>query len=134
MASDAFASNIRWHKQVGENEVRLSWFLRGEPGIAMVCTADLSESTAALARRVYERGTQAARTHVLSRAQVLTLRKLVKSLTPSIKMPEVKNLILVSVLDEGQAKMYLYNRLDPPRDIIRLYDLTGAYLSTDPVH
>jgi len=63
----------------------------------------------------------------------MTLSKLVKSLPSSAKTPELKNLILVSVVEKGQAKTYSYNRLDPPRGIIRLYDLTGAYLDTDPV-
>ena len=131
--SEAFAENVTWHKQVGKNEIRMSWFLRGEPGIAMVCTAELSKSKVTTSREVYNHASQSTKTRELSHAQVLTLSKLVKSLPPAAKSPELKNLILVSIVENGKAKTYLYNRLDPPRDIIRLYDLTGAYLDTDQV-
>jgi hypothetical protein len=97
----------------------------------MVCTADLSAYKVTTSREVYNHASQSNKTRELSHAQVLTLTKLVKSLPPSAKTPEPKNLILVSVIEKGQSKTYLYNRLDPPRDIIRLYDLTGAYLDTD---
>jgi hypothetical protein len=36
----------------------------------------------------------------------------------------------VSVRIDGRVKTYRYNRLDAPREVIRLYDLTGAYLAT----
>jgi hypothetical protein len=131
--SEAFAANVAWHKQFRENEIRMSWFLRGEPGITIVCTAELSKSKVTTSREVYDNASQSRKTRELSDAQVLTLRKLAKNLPPSAKAPELKYLVLVSVSEKGKAKTYLYNRLDLPRDIIRLYDLTGAYLDTDPV-
>jgi hypothetical protein len=129
--SDAFAANVAWHKKVGENEIRRSWFLDGKPNVAMVCTADLSKSRATTFREVYDWASQITKTRKLSDEQVLTLRQLVKNLPPSAKAPELKNLVLVSVSEEGKAKTYLYNRLDLPRDMIYLHDLTGAYVDTD---
>ena len=131
--SEALAENVAWHKQARENEIRMSWFLRGEAGIAMVCTADLSAYKVTTSREVYNHASQTTKTRELSHAQILTLGKLIKNLPASAKPPEIKNLILVSVVERGQPKTYLYNRMDPPRDIIRLYDLTGAYLDTEPV-
>lgn len=130
--SEAFAENVAWHKQVGEKEVRMSWFLRGEPSIAMVCTAHLSKYEVTTSREVHDHASQGAETRKLSHSQILTLRKLVKSLPPSPVVPELKNLILVSVSGKEQAKTHLYNRIDLPRDIIRLYDVTGAYVETHP--
>ena len=35
-----FAANLDWHRRVAANEIRTSWFLHGDPKIAMVCLAD----------------------------------------------------------------------------------------------
>lgn len=129
--SDAFTHNLTWHRQVGENEIRTSWFLRGEPGIAMVCTADLSASKVTTSREVYNHASQSTKTRELSHAQVLTLRKLIEELPPSAKAPEFKHLVLVSVVENGTAKTSLYDRLSLPRNIVRVYDLTGAYVVTE---
>lgn len=131
--SEGFTADLAWHKEVGENEIRMSWFLRGEPRIAMICKADLSASKVFTARAVHNWAVQASAFRQLSQAQVTTLRNLAKNLPPSAKTPELKNLLLVSISEKGHKKTYLYNRLDPPRDIIRLYDLTGAFLDTNPV-
>jgi hypothetical protein len=131
--SEAFAANVAWQKQVGENEVRMSWFPGGRPNVAMRCAADLSKSTVVTSREVHDWATQATKRRELSDPQVVTLRKLVKNLPPSAKAPDLKNLVLVSVSEKGTAKTYLYKRLDLPRDIVRLYDLTGAYVDTDQV-
>ena len=109
----------------------MSWFLHGESGCAMVCTANPTTSKVVTAREVYEHATQSKLTRKLRRAQALTLRKLVEKLPPSAKQPELKNLILVSISKKGQTKTYLYDRLDMPRDIVRLYDVTGAYVLTE---
>jgi hypothetical protein len=131
--SEAFAANVAWQKNVGENEIRMSWFPDGRSNVAMRCTADLSNSKVVTSREVHDWATQSTRARELSDAQVATLRKLVKDLPQSAKAPDLKDLILVSVSENGKARTYLYNRLDLPRDIIRLYDLTGAYVDTDPV-
>jgi hypothetical protein len=131
--SQAFAENVAWHKHVGNNEIRMSWFLGGDPGVAMVCTADLAANKVTTSREVHDHASQSSKTRELSDAQVLTLNNLIKNLPPSAKGPELKNLILVSVVEKGQAKTYLYDRLNLHQDIVRLHDLTGAYLSTDPV-
>ena len=122
--SDAFAANVAWHKQVGKNEILMSWFLDGNPRIAMICTADLSTSKVMSYRDVYDWAIQASETHELRHPQLLTLRKLVKNLPPSAKTPELKNLLLVSVVEKGQAKTYVYNRLALPQNVIRLCDIT----------
>src|SRR5262245_14198883 len=129
--SDALAANLAWHKQVGENAIRMSWFLRGDPGIAMVCTADLSSYKVTTSREVYNHASQSTKTREVSHAQVMTLGELAKSLPASAKTPELKNLLLVSVSEKGKVKTFLYDRSAPPRDIIRLYDLTGAYLGKE---
>jgi hypothetical protein len=131
--SDAFADNVAWHKKVGEHEIRMSWFLGGQANVAMICTADLAAYKVTASREVHDHASQSTKTRDLSDAQVLTLSKLVKDLPPSAKTPEFKNLLLVSVFESGRVKTNLYNRLNPPRDIIRLHDVTGAYLATDPV-
>jgi hypothetical protein len=131
--SDAFADNVAWHKKVGENEIRMSWFLHGDPKVAMVCTADLSKYKVTTSREVYDWASQNYKTSELSDEQVRVLRKLAKSLPASAKAPALENLVLVSVSEEEKAKTYLYNRMDLPRDIVRLYDLTGAYVDTEPL-
>lgn len=129
--SDAFTANVAWHKQVGENEIRMSWFLRGDPGIAMACTADLSSSRVTTSREVHNHASQSTKTRELSHAQVETLRMLARNLPASAKPPKLNNLILVSVSEKGKVRTYLYERSAPPGDIIRLYDVTGAYLGTE---
>jgi hypothetical protein len=129
--SDALSANIAWHKQTGENEIRTSWFLHGTPGIAMVCTADLLSSKVTTSREVYERGSQAIKTRELSHSQVITLTELIKHLAASAGAPELKNLLLVSVRQHENVETHLYDRSAPPQDIIRLYDLSGAYLGTE---
>ena len=131
--TEAFASNLDWHKKVGENEVRMSWFLHGSPGVAMVCTANPTTSKVVTAREVYDHATQSEMTRKLSDAQAGTLGNLIKQLPPSAKQPELENLIVVSILKKGLATTYLYDRLDMPREIVRLYDVTGAYVVTAPV-
>ncbi len=127
--SEAFLANVAWLKQVGRDQVRTSWFFGGNPSVAMLCTADLSTSTVATAREVYNHATQAAKQHGLSEAQVLTLGKLIQNLPASANVPDLKNLILVSVLQaNGKAEVFRYDRSQPPAEIVRLYDLTGAYL------
>ena len=134
LQTEAFASNLDWHKGVGENEVRMSWFLQGNPGVAMVCTANPTTYKVVTARKVYERATQSEMTRKLSDAQAGTLGNLIKQLPPSAKQPELENLILVTILKKGLATTYLYDRMDMPQDIVRLYDVTGAYVvDTAPV-
>ncbi len=129
--SPAFIANVAWLKEVGRNQIRTSWFFGGGPSVAMVCTADLSASTVATAREVYDHATQNTKQRQLSEAQVLTLGKLIQNLPPSAKVPDLENLILVSVPQaNGQAEVFLYDRSHPPAAILRLYDLTGAYLQT----
>ena len=130
--SEAFAENVAWQKDAGENGIRMTWFLDGKPNVAMRCTADLSNSKVVTCRVVHNWATQAIHSRKLSNPQVATLRKLVNKLPPSAKAPDLKNLVMVSVSENGKPKTYIYNRLDLPRDIIRLYDLTGAYLDTNP--
>ena len=131
--TEAFATNNDWHKAVGENEVRMSWFLNGSPTIAMVCTANPTKYKVVTARKVHEWATQSEMTRKLSDAQAGTLGNLIKHLPPSAEQPELENLIAVTILQKGQATTYLYDRLDMPRDIVRLYDITGAYINTEPV-
>jgi hypothetical protein len=130
--SDAFAANVAWHKQVGKNEILMSWFLDGNPRVAMICTVNLSASKVTSYRDVYDWAIQATKTHELTHPQLLTLSKLVKNLPPSAKTPELKNLLLVSVVEKGQAKTYVYNRSALPQDAIRLCDITGAYPDPAP--
>jgi RNA polymerase sigma factor (sigma-70 family) len=126
--SDAFKANVAWHRKVRPNEIRLSWFLDGNPKVAMVCTADLTGCQVTTSREVHDWASQATETRKLSHAQVTTLGKLIKRLPLSSKAPDLKNLILVSTSEDGQPRTCLYDRLNPPRDVIRLYDLTGARL------
>ena len=90
---------------------------RGDPGIAMVCTADLSSDKVTTSREVYDHASQSTKTRELSHAQVMTLGELAKSLPVSAKTPELKNLLLVSVSEKGKVKTFLYDRSAPPRDI-----------------
>ena len=131
--TEAFASNVDWHIGVGEHEVRMSWFLHGSPGVAMVCTANPITSRVVTAREVYEHATQSEMTRKLSDAQAATLGNLIKQLPPSAKQPKLENLIVVTILKKGLATTYLYDRLDMPQEIVRLYDVTGAYVDTAPV-
>ena len=126
--SDAFTENLAWHKASSKNEIRMSWFLRGNAGVAMVCAANASTGKASMSREVYEGGSQSAKIHQMSDSQVLTLGKLVKKLPPSKAKPEFKNLVLLSVAEHGQVRTYLYDRLDLPRNIVRIYEVTGAHI------
>src|SRR5437667_285895 len=41
-ASEALQADVAWHRQVGDREVRLSWFLHGDPVDALLCRIDLN--------------------------------------------------------------------------------------------
>jgi hypothetical protein len=128
--SDALAANLAWHKQTAENEIWTSWFLHGKPGIAMICTANLNTYQVMTSREVYNHASQSTKTRELSHAQALTLAKLVKNLPASAKAPELENLLLVSIRDNDKVKTFRYDRSNLPPEIVRLFDLTGAYLDT----
>lgn len=129
--SDALAANLAWHNETSENEIRMSWFLDGKPNVAMVCRADLSSSTVTTWREVYDWAHQGAKTRELSDAQVKRLARLAKGLPSPANVSELESVILVSVLEDGRVRTYLYDRTAPPRDVVRLYDLTGAPLGTE---
>jgi hypothetical protein len=127
------SSSTRLPCECAWTPVKAAWSrLRSGP-IPTSGTADLSAYKVTTSREVYNFASQSNKTHELNQDQVLTLSKLVKSLPPSAKTPEINNLILVSVVEKGQAQTYLYNRLNPPRDIVRLYELTRASLDRNPV-
>ncbi len=128
-----FAADLAWHKKVAANEIRMSWFLHGDPDIAMVCLADLAHHKVEAWREVFDLASQGGGPRELSHEQVLALRELSGKLPASCKPPELKDLILVSVMRDGKPMIRLYNRLGHPNEIVRLYDLTGAYLDTEPV-
>lgn len=129
--SGAFKANIAWHKRVGNNEIRMSWFLRGDVNIAMICKVDLTTSKVSTSREVHDWASQCTKTRELSREQTRILSKLTESLPPSAEAPELNKLVLVSVTERGRAKTYRYDRLHLPQEVVRLYDLTGAEL---PAH
>jgi hypothetical protein len=130
--SDALDANIAWHRQVGANEVRISWFPGESTRVAKVGTADLSKSKVTTWREVFDWAQQASRTRDLSKTEVQAFRKAATSMPASTKpAPDLRNVILVSVLEEGKAKTYLYNRSDLPRDIIPLYEFAGGSAPAD---
>jgi hypothetical protein len=128
--SEAFEANLNWHRQVAENEVRLSWFLRGEAGIAMICKIDLSRAESFYAREVHDHATQAAHVQKLGQYQTVTIRKVMKGLPPSAQRPALADLLLVTVREKGQPVTRVYNRCHLPLEIVRLYDISGAYVDT----
>ncbi|MBW3539498.1 MAG: beta galactosidase jelly roll domain-containing protein [Planctomycetes bacterium] len=126
--SEAFDANVAWHEHLAEHEIRMSYFHDGNPRIAMRCAADLSSYDVTTLREVYDHATQAQKTRKLSHAQVLTIRNLLRRLSPEDKEPKLENLLIVSCVDGGERIIHLFDRMKAPRDVIRLYDLTGAYL------
>jgi hypothetical protein len=127
--SEAFAAAVRRNAGVQPTEVRLTWFLESKANVAMVCTADFQTLKVISAREVYDWATQASRRHEMTQAQGAELAKLVKALPPSAKAPPLESLLLVSAVDNGQVKMFLYDRADPRREIRQLLGLTGAPLA-----
>src|SRR5262249_22671671 len=89
------AANLAWHRQVGKDEIRMSWFLRGEEQIAMVCSADLAKGSVWTAREVHNWATQATHTQKPTHYQQLTLRKLAGALPASQDVTDLKKLVLV---------------------------------------
>jgi RNA polymerase sigma factor (sigma-70 family) len=131
-SSAALDTQIHWQRAVGPNEVRMSWFPGGCPGVAKVCSADLAKANVLTARETPEDATPKPKPRELSDAQVDSIRKLIRRLPPSAESPNLMTAILVSVRDDkGNVQTYLYDRRNVPVEIRRLYDLTGAYLEQE---
>lgn len=129
--SPAFRANLGWHRAGKTNEIRMSWFLKGDLGTSMLCTADLSKYEVMTVREVHDWAHQNYKTRKLSHAQVLTLRNIAKALPKSIQPTQVDNIVIVSVGEAEDRKLHIYDRFSLPRDIVRIYDVTGAWISTD---
>jgi RNA polymerase sigma factor (sigma-70 family) len=129
--SEALTANLNWHNQTRPDEIRMSWFLRGDPGIALLCRIDLAKGKVHTEREVFQHATQSTKTHEPTQAQLNIMRDLVKSLPMSQKNLDLSNVVLVSVAQKDKAQTYSYNRLDLPASIQRLYDLSGAYLDIE---
>jgi hypothetical protein len=129
--SPAFRANLDWHRAGEAKELRTSWFLRGQPNIAMLCAADLSKYEVMTVREVHNWAHQSHKTRKLSHAQVMTLTKLCKALPQSIRPKQVNHIVIVSVGAGKDRKLHVYDRRALPAQIVRLYDLTGAYIATE---
>ena len=127
-SSPAFDANADWHRNVDQHEIRLSYFLDGDRRVAMRCVANLSSYQVETHREVYDHATQASKTRRLSHAQVLTLRELTRHLSASDAKPELANLLTVSLVEGETRRVITFDAAKPPAAVIRLYDLTGAYL------
>jgi RNA polymerase sigma factor (sigma-70 family) len=129
--SEALTANLNWHHEAKADEIRMSWFLRGDPRIALLCRIDLAKGEVHTEREVFEHARQSTRTHEPTPAQLNIMRELVKALPVSQKNLKLNDVVLVSVAQKDKAQTYFYNRLDPPNTIRRLYDLSGADLESD---
>ena len=127
-SSPAFDANADWHRNVDQHEIRLSYFLDGDRRVAMRCVANLSSYQVETHREVHDHATQASKTRRLSHAQVLTLRELTRHLSASDAKPELANLLTVSLVEGETRRVITFDATKPPAAVIRLYDLTGAYL------
>jgi RNA polymerase sigma factor (sigma-70 family) len=129
--SAALTANLNWHNDTKVNEIRMSWFLRGDPGIVLLCRIDLAKGEVHTEREVFQQARQSTKTHEPTQAQLNIMRDLVKSLPMSQKNLDLNNVVRVSVAQKGKAQTYSYNRLDLPGTIQRLCDLSGASLDVD---
>jgi hypothetical protein len=106
-------------QRIGKNEIRMSWFLRGNPRNSMVCTVELSADKVTTSREVQDHAHQLTRTRELSHPQVVSLGRVVRNPPASAKHPVRKALLLVTTPEDGEAKTRLYyDRLNLPREII----------------
>jgi RNA polymerase sigma factor (sigma-70 family) len=129
--SEALTANLVWHNETKADEIRMSWFLRGDPGIALLCRIDLAKGKVHMERDVFQHGRQSTKTHEPTQAQLNLLRDLVKALPMSQKNLDLNNVVLVSTAQEDKAQTHFYSRLDLPGTIQRLYDLSGASLDIE---
>ncbi len=124
--SDALDATVTWHRETGEDQLRMTWFLHGEPQVAMRCLVDLSKYQVTTFRDVYDHAIQSAKTRELSHSQALTIGELLRDLPSSEHRPALKDLLTVSFVEDGKQSLRLYDRSKLPRETLRLYDLTGA--------
>jgi RNA polymerase sigma factor (sigma-70 family) len=129
--SEALTANLNWHNQTRADEIRMSWFLRGDPSIALLCRIDLAKGKVHTERDVFQQARQSTKTHEPTQAQLKTLRDLAKRLPMSQRNLDRNKAVLVSVVQKDKAETFFYNRLDLPGTIQRLYDLSGASLDTE---
>jgi RNA polymerase sigma factor (sigma-70 family) len=129
--SEALTANRNWHNETKADEIRMSWFLRGDPRITLLCLIDLAKGEVHTEREVFQQSRQSTKTHEPTRAQLNIMRDLVKSLPMSQKNLDLNNVVLVSVAPKDKAQTYFYNRLALPGTIQRLYDLSGAPLDIE---
>ncbi|OHB74215.1 MAG: hypothetical protein A2Z34_10300 [Planctomycetes bacterium RBG_16_59_8] len=129
--SPAYRENLFWHRDGKEKEIRMSWFSRGDPGIVMRCAVNLNTYEVMTVRHVHDWAEQSHETRKLSDAQVLALTGIGDALPKSIRPWGVYHLVIVSVGESRDRKLYVYKRYELPPEIVRLYDLTGAYIYTN---
>jgi len=79
-------------------------------------------------REVHDHATQSTKTRPLSHSQVLTSRALMKRLIAPDAKPALENLLIVSLMLGEERRLLAFDATKPPPAVMRLYDLTGAYL------
>ncbi len=98
----------------------------------MKCDANLNNNQVLTVRSVHNWAEQAIHTSEITPVQAGKIKDLITQMPTPIEEAELQNLLLVTVMENGKVITLFYNRLKPPDEFAKLYELTGAKLSTGP--
>jgi hypothetical protein len=128
--SEARDHFFKWVRGGGPAEIKTLWFSDGYEQVGMVGSADLEQSVTLTDRDCYNWAHQVTETRRLSNAQVLNLRELIANLPKSDPPKELRDLVVVSVPNGKQRRLFCYDRTKLPIEVRRIFDNTGAYIVT----
>ncbi len=133
VARVAFQSALKPHVKNRDNRVRMTWFLHGQPRIAMICEVSLVTGKVYTAREVYDWATQGAQWgERLDEAGIAIFERISRELPPSENSVDSRYCVLVSAATPGGRELRVYDRRKLPDKIERLYEIVEAHIGYYP--
>lgn len=133
VARDAFLNALRPHLKSHDNRVRMTWFLHGQPRVAMICEVNLDTGKVFTAREIYDWATQGAGWgERLDKDGLAIVGGIAREMPPSQKAVDSRYCVLVSVPTPGGRELRVYDRRQLPDKIERLYEIVEASIGYSP--
>ena len=104
----------------------------GKPGTFMECEVG-SEGQVHEVRHVYDWAYQGSDWRQMPQATLGKLKETVRNLPKRDADPQREHVLILSHRDGDRWITRVFDRTAPPAEVRKLYELTKAYLSTDPV-
>ena len=127
--NDSFDFALREHLHPTPKALlRGTWFLRGEPSIAMECMVD-TDGTGCTVRSVIDWAMQCYNPMQLDARKLKSLQTTLRSLPPSSGTPPWDRLLILSYRSDGVWETRLYDKSSLPLSVQKVYQIVGASVS-----